>query len=191
MHHTILIYFSFKYIDSHCARLKNVHHDFMKVIKNWIAFLWAPQKCAPRFYKGHKKCIAFVWASQKCASPFYEGLQKLPPFLWVFQRCASRFMKVLKNASPLHEHLNNAHHGFLWRPFKMRISFLWVFQNFASWYMKVIKKCFSFVWALQQCATRFYEGLKNTHVLFSVSFKNLHHNLWRSQKLHLLCTALQ
>ena len=47
--------------------------------------------------------------------------------------------------------------------------------------MKVIKRI-SFVWALQQCATRFYEGLNNAHLLLSVSFKRLHHDSWRSQK---------
>ena len=49
----------------------------------------------------------------------------------------------------------------------MCISFLWAFQKFASRLMTVVKKNTSpFVWALQQCASRFYEGLKNVHLLF-------------------------
>ena len=32
--------------------------------------------------------------------------------------------------------------------------------------MKVINNCISFVWALQQCASRFYDGLSNAHLLF-------------------------
>ena len=44
-----------------------------------------------------------------------------------------------------------------------------------------VKKCSSFVWALQQCASRCYEGLRNTRIL-SESLKNMHNDLWRSLK---------
>ena len=137
MHHTILIYFSFKYIDSHCARLKNVHHDFMKVIKNWIAFLWAPQKCAPRFYKGHKKmhslcmsvskmCITILWRSSKIAPLFmsvpkmritiYEGPKKM--HLLCMRTSTMRitvfYEGLLKCASPFYESFKISHHD-IWR----------------------------------------------------------------------------
>ena len=60
--------FSFMYIAPHWARLKNVHRDFIKVIKKWhslcmsvskmcITLLWRSSKCAPLFYDRFKKCI--------------------------------------------------------------------------------------------------------------------------------------
>ena len=37
--------------------------------------------------------------------------------------------------------------------------------------MKFIKTCTSFVWAHHQCASRFYEGLTNAHLLFMSPWK--------------------
>ena len=85
---------------------------------------------------------------------FYESVKNLHHGLW----------RPEQFASPLRERLKNAHHGFM-KALKMCISFLWVFQKFASRLMTVIRK-YPFVWALQQCASRFYEGLKNVHLLF-------------------------
>ena len=48
--------------------------------------------------------------------------------------------------------------------------------------MMVINNWISFVWALQQCASRFYEGLNNAHLLYYESVNNLHQDFWRSEQ---------
>ena len=173
----------------------------MNVWKMRIKNLWRSSKCASPCFACFKKCIA-IYESQEKLQPlryarlnnahhgFTKALKICISFLWVFQKCASRFLQAIKNADVLYERFNNMHHVFTKALKNAHLLFMCL-SKFRIMIYEGHKKCFSFVWALQQCATRFYEGLKNVHLLFSVSFKNLHHNLWRSQKLHLLCTALQ
>ena len=53
--------------------------------------------------------------------------------------------------------------------------------------MKFIKTCISVVWALQQCPSRFYEGLKNAHRPF-MSLSKIHRTIYEIHKnMHFLC----
>ena len=74
-------------------------------------------------------------------------------------------MKVQKNESPLYERFNNARHGFM-KALKNTHLLLMSLSKIRIMIYEGHKKCISFVWALQQCATRFYEGLQNVHLLF-------------------------
>ena len=55
--------------------------------------------------------------------------------------------------------------------------------------IKVIKNCIAFVWASQKCASHFYEGLQNVHLLF-MSVPKFCSAVYEGHKqLHLLCMS--
>ena len=142
--------------------------DFMKVISN----------AAPLYERFNNVHHGFM-----------KALKMRISFLWVLQKFASRFTKAAKkkHASPLHERFSNVHHGFV-TALKTCIAFLWAFQNFRSTTYEVHKKPrISFVRALQQCPSRFYEGLKNAHRPF-MSLSKVRIALYESHKnMHFRC----
>ena len=103
----------------------------------------------------------------------------------------NNLMKVVKNAAPLHERFNNVHHGFM-GALEIRISFFLSRWKICTTIYEGQKKRMSFVWALQQCASRFYEGLRNTRILFSEPLKNMHNDFMKViKKMNLRCTSAQ
>ena len=141
--------------------------------------LWAPQKCAPRFYEGHENAAPLCERFNNVHHGFKKALKRCISFLWVLDNYEPRFTKAIKQrssfvralqqrASRFYEGLKNAH---------LRCMSPW---KICTGSYDGHKTCISCVWALQQCASRLYDGLRNAHLLLYESLKNMNHDLWRS-----------
>ena len=86
---------------------------------------WAPQKYAPRFYKGHKKhALPLYERFKNVHHGFMKALKMCICFVWVFQKFAWRFMKVWTICISFDERLKNVHQYFM-KVSKMCTSTLW------------------------------------------------------------------
>ena len=66
-------------IAPHCERLKNAHHDFMKVIKTAAPLYERFSRVHHGFMKALKMCISVALSLPKTCITIYEGLNNLRP----------------------------------------------------------------------------------------------------------------
>ena len=85
-------------------------------------------------------------------------------------------MTALKNASPLYERVNNAHHGFM-KAFKIvHLCFMSLAKNRMMVY-EDHKSASPFYECFNNVQHGFMKALKKRASPFHESFKNLHHDL--------------
>ena len=96
-------------IAPHCERLKHVHNDFMKAIKNAAPLHERFNNVHHGFMKALKMRIAFL-VFQKFASGLKNFIQKGISFVGTLEQCASPFYAAPENVHLLiYESFNNLH----------------------------------------------------------------------------------
>ena len=166
------------HIASHCARLKHVHRDSIKV-KKCRAFAWKSQKSVSRFYEGLQNVhLLFMSVSNFCIA-IYEGHKQLHllcvsastmciTVLWTPEQCAS----------PFYESVKNLHHDL--KVWTVRISFTWASQTCAPWFYEGHNKLHSLCMSVSKMSiTLLWRPWTRTSPFYG-SFKNLHQDLWLS-----------